>query len=193
MAVNLTVEPADTSQTLPTLRLRPWQPQDLTELLAAYSDPETRRWDSDPFDDETGAARWIDVRRAEWGAGSRFSFAIVTDATGATGANGGAGYLVGGIGIKGVEPEKFTAEVGYWVNAAHRGQGVASRALEAVSQWALDLPDGLGLERLDLLHSVDNPPSCAVAEKAGYPLQSVLPPLLPQFPAKGHLHARHAS
>ncbi|MDJ1134806.1 GNAT family N-acetyltransferase [Streptomyces iconiensis] len=184
MAVHLSVESV---ASLPALRLRPWRDGDLGELLAAHRDPEVRRWTTNPLDDEAAAARWLEAQQEGWEAGSRYSFAVVAE-----GGTGDRGRLVGGAGVKEVEPEKVSAEVGYWVAAAYRGQGVASRALEAVSQWALDVPDGLELDRLDLLHSVENEPSCAVAEKTGYALMSLLDPLPPQFPAPsgGHLHAR---
>jgi hypothetical protein len=33
---------------------------------------------------------------------------------------------------------------------------------------------------------------CRVADKAGFALSAVLPPLLPEFPDDGHLHIRLA-
>jgi hypothetical protein len=48
------------------------------------------------------------------------------------------------------------------------------------------------LERLELLHAVGNHASCRVADKAGFILSQLLPPLLPEFPDDGHLHIRHA-
>lgn len=55
------------------------------------------------------------------------------------------------------------------VTAAHaRGRGVASRALEALTNWAFDAFEADGLERLELLHQVDNLTSCRVAQKSRY-------------------------
>lgn len=191
MAVNLAVGPTDNSPSTQPLRLRPWQPSDLAALLEAHRDPEFRRWATTVLDDEQAAGRWLEDQREQWAAGTRYSFVIVTAGAGAGEGGEPGGAVVGGIGVTEVEREDGSAEVGYWVGLAHRRQGIASRALEAVSQWALDLPDGPGLDRLDLLHSVENERSCAVAHRAGYALQRVLPPLPPQFPDKGHLHARH--
>ena len=49
------------------------------------------------------------------------------------------------------------------------------------------------LEQLELMHAVGNHASCRVADKAGFALSAVLPPLLPEFPDDGHLHIRLAS
>lgn len=51
---------------------------------------------------------------------------------------------------------------------AARGAGVASRALIAVSAWALG---EAGFHRLHLSHSTRNDASCRVAIKAGFQLE----------------------
>lgn len=62
-------------------------------------------------------------------------------------------------------------------------------AAEAVSRWAFE---DLGLHRLRITHSVANPASCAVAEKAGFRLDGTMRGAL--LHADGwhdeHLHAR---
>jgi RimJ/RimL family protein N-acetyltransferase len=82
--------------------------------------------------------------------------------------------------------------VGYWVTAPARGQGIAPRALSAVCEWAFRLPRIRTLEQLELIHAVGNHASCRVADKAGFALSAVLPPLLPDFPNDGYLHIRQA-
>lgn len=47
---------------------------------------------------------------------------------------------MGGVVLKEVSPGKASAEVGYWTADSARGQGVAPRALEAVTAWSLDAP-----------------------------------------------------
>ncbi len=58
----------------------------------------------------------------------------------------------------------------YWLNAAHRGLGIASRAAASVADRALtpSADGGWGLERLELGHRVNNPASAAVARAAGF-------------------------
>ena len=60
------------------------------------------------------------------------------------------------------------AGVGYWVLPAARGAGVATRALTALTVWALD---EIGFHRLELDHSTRNHASCGVATKSGYLLE----------------------
>ena len=69
---------------------------------------------------------------------------------------------------------------------------MAPRALEALTRWAFDAFAADGLERLELLHQVDNLASCRVAEKSRYRFQRILA-AKPPFPRDGHLHARHAA
>jgi RimJ/RimL family protein N-acetyltransferase len=83
--------------------------------------------------------------------------------------------------------------VGYWVTAFSRGQGIAPRALNAACEWAFRLPWHRPLEQLELIHAVGNRASCRVSDKAGFTLNGILPPLLPEFPNDGHLHIWLAS
>jgi RimJ/RimL family protein N-acetyltransferase len=69
------------------------------------------------------------------------------------------------------------------------GPGVATRATAELARWALD---GLELHRLELMHSIANPPSCRVADKAGFTLEGTLRSALlhPDGWHDLHLHAR---
>lgn len=167
-----------------TLLLRPWRPDDIPALLTAYDDPAMRQWVRVPVSDVADAERWLAVQRDGWASGSRFSFAVTDTARG--------GELVGNLALKRPVPGAESAEAGYWTTAAARGRGVASRALQALTDWAFTTFATEGLRRLELLHQVDNEASCRVAEKAGYPLAEVIPALPPQYPLDGHRHVRHA-
>ncbi|MFD4569439.1 hypothetical protein ACFWOX_34410 [Streptomyces sp. NPDC058467] len=68
---------------------------------------------------------------------------------------------------------------------------MAPRALDSLTNWAYDAFAAEGLERLELLHQVDNLASCRVAEKTRYQFHQVLP-ARPPFPRDGHLHIRRA-
>jgi hypothetical protein len=74
-----------------------------------------------------------------------------------------------------------------FARAGHRATG-----LNAACEWAFRLPRRRPLERLELIHAAGNHASCRVADKAGFALTAVLPPLLPEFPNDGHLHIRLA-
>jgi RimJ/RimL family protein N-acetyltransferase len=176
------------SATASGLLLRPWTEQDIPAMLAAYRDPVMRQWLRHPVTTDEQAHQRIDAHRAGRRAGTGFGFAIVQ-----SGPDGTAGDLVGSISIRRPDGEAASGEVGYWVVAAARGRGVAPRALSAVCEWAFRAPWLRPLERLELIHAVANLASCRVADKAGFSLSAVLPPLLPEFPHDGHLHVRLAA
>jgi RimJ/RimL family protein N-acetyltransferase len=70
-----------------------------------------------------------------------------------------------------INVEERTAELGYVVVPSARGRGVASAALQALTNWALDT---LAIQRLELLISVENEPSKRVAARCGYVFEGVL-------------------
>ncbi|PWR05480.1 GNAT family N-acetyltransferase [Micromonospora acroterricola] len=168
-----------TEATSPELVLRPWREDDLDALVEAYRDPVLQRWTRYPVQTADQGRQWLERTRQDWDDGRRLSFAVLED-----GADGP--QLVANVVLKGVTPGVTVAEVGYWTAAWARGRGVAPRAVTALSRWAFE--QFTGLERLDLLHQVDNPASCRVAEKSGYLFQEVLP-AYPPFPRDGHRHA----
>jgi RimJ/RimL family protein N-acetyltransferase len=160
----------------PALRLRPWRSGDEPGLVAAHQDPVMRRWLLTSLADQAAARAWLDLQMAGWASGTRFSFAVVTEADDSA-----------PLGLMVVTPAGAgAAEVGYWVAAHARSQGVASRGLEAVSQWALGGP----FTRLELFHTVGNEASCRVAVRCGYPLAELVPPAPPAYPDPGHRHVR---
>ncbi|WP_349239648.1 GNAT family N-acetyltransferase [Streptomyces sp. CC208A] len=171
----------------PALLLRPWCAEDVAALVEAYRDPVLRRGPgSSPTCEEDGV-RWVRVQEQGWAEGVRFGFAVHEAADGAAPPR-----LVGNVVLKEVAPGRPSAEVGYWTVAQARGRGIAPRALEALTGWALDTFRGGGLERLELLHQVDNQASCRVAVKCGYAFDRILPAAPPSFPLDGHLHVRSA-
>jgi RimJ/RimL family protein N-acetyltransferase len=179
----LTVQPTATT---PGLLLRPWAEQDIPAMVAAHRDPAIRQWLRHPVATAEEARRAIRTRRAASDAGTGFSFAVLLAESGVP------DDLVGSVSIQGLGDTAASGEVGYWVTALARGQGIAPQAVDVVSEWAFRLPRHRPLEWLELLHSVGNAASCRVAEKARFAFSAVLPPLLPQFPADGHLHIRLA-
>jgi RimJ/RimL family protein N-acetyltransferase len=76
--------------------------------------------------------------------------------------------VVGQLAFRSLYLADGLAEVGYWVVPTARRAGVASRATRALSDWAIG---DLGLVRLELVHSVHNPPSCGVALRAGFRIE----------------------
>ncbi len=138
------------------LLLRPWSEQDVPALVEACNDPEIARWIPlipSPYT-EADALAFVGGQINE-----DYSLAISRD-----------GDLVGAIGLS-VNQDGNRGRIGYWVAAPARGGGVCTRALRALSRWALA---ELGLRRLELITDPDNLASQRVAEKVGYRREGVL-------------------
>jgi RimJ/RimL family protein N-acetyltransferase len=94
--------------------------------------------------------------------GTRAAFAIVDAAD---------GTFVGVVLAPAIDRATSTAELGYIVTPAARGRGVATDALRRMTAWA---SSELGIERLELQISVDNPASKEVARRAGYTYEGTM-------------------
>jgi RimJ/RimL family protein N-acetyltransferase len=200
-AVPTTTLRAEATAAEPALLLRPWERRDAEALIEVYRDPLLREQTRMPVASPEDAARWVDVHERGWASGDRVSFAVFEESAEIRSADGSGnasadGGLVGHVVLKRDDPGAPTAEVGYWTAAAARGHGVAPRALEVLTTWAFETFGGSGgvggVDRLELLHQVDNPASCRVAEKTGYVFEAVLPAAPPSYPVDGHLHVRRS-
>ena len=135
--------------------LRPLTLDDVPALVAALDgDKDIARWTRIP-----SPYKEADAREFITGTSER-AFAVRDAAT---------GELIGGIGTR--ECEEDVVEVGYWVRADRRGQGVASRALRLVARWAIDQ---LGAGRIQLVTDPANVGSQRVAVKAGFQREGTL-------------------
>ncbi|WP_143094751.1 GNAT family N-acetyltransferase [Streptacidiphilus jiangxiensis] len=173
----LTVPPTETA---PPLTLRPWRDADVPAIVAAHGDEVMRRWLMRPIGDADEARAWLADVVAGWADGTLLSWAVEED-----------GVVVGHFVVKAADPPATLATgVGYWTVAQARGRGIASRCVETATQWLFGEQDLLPADEIELLHTVGNEGSCRVAQKCGYELASVLPPLPPEFPEEGHRHVR---
>jgi RimJ/RimL family protein N-acetyltransferase len=142
--------------------------------------------------DERDAARWIASQDRGWRDGDRLCFAILEA------VDVGACVLAGNVGLKNREEtgrigEREIAEIGYWTAVAARGRGIAPAAVRAVTDWVFDAFAETGMRQIMLVHDVDNPASCRVAEKAGYPFHQLSPANPPHWFEDGHIHMRLGS
>ncbi|WP_051830173.1 GNAT family N-acetyltransferase [Streptomyces novaecaesareae] len=191
-----TSAPADRRVFRPTVldlgdvRLRPWgRALDITggvvpALVAAAADPEIAHWNPLNTADPAAAEAYLDRCDARWADGSSAAFAI-TDAA--------DGTLLGNAYLQWNNRADGVVMVGYWLLAAARGRGLATRATTAVTRWAVDTADA---RRIELYHFVDNDRSCRVAVRAGFPYEGTL---RASYRRAGgdytdeHLHARLAT
>lgn len=137
------------------LVLRPWGTADVRVFLDAYQDPEIRRWHTRSPASEDQARAWFAGYREDWEQERAANWAVTRD----------GGEVLGRIALRGMNLEDGVAECAYWVLPAARRTGVASGALDAVSDWALG---EAGFHRLELDHSTRNEASCRVAVRAGF-------------------------
>lgn len=146
--------------------LRPYEPGDAADVVAACNDPQVRRWITAlpaPYTDADG--RWWVERGAHEGRarGAEVNFAVVDNAT---------GRLAGAVGLHHLDPRRRQAEIGYWMAPWGRGRGHAAEAARVASRWAFA---ALGVRRVNLYAAVGNGASQRVAEKAGFTRDGVVP------------------
>ena len=137
--------------------LRPWRPADAQVIVECVDgDPEITRWL-----DRVPQPYTLDDSEAYIGGLGEQSFAI-TDAS--------TGRVLGSIGVT-LNETGDVGEVGYWLRADARGNGITTRALALVSAWGIERD---GVERLQLRADIENTASRRVAEKAGFAFEGVL-------------------
>jgi RimJ/RimL family protein N-acetyltransferase len=106
--------------------------------------------------------KWLALYEDGRRDGKREGYAVVDVETGA---------FLGIAGVVDIHPDQNQGEIGYALAPEARGRGIATRALELVTRYALE---DLGLDRVELQISTDNDASIRVAEKCGYRREGVL-------------------
>ena len=151
--------------------LRPWELRDAATLVAAWSDPEVRRWLPVPdHADRAAAADWIAGEADRRRAGLALDLVAVEPVTGpgigSDAAVEAAADVLGEVGLSAFDPEAGAAMIGWWTVDRHRRRGVATEMVRLLTTWALGPP--LGLDVLVAEVEPANPGSVAVALAAGY-------------------------
>ena len=126
------------------IRLRPWSAHDVDALVAAWADAEIQKWTRVPEHREQ-------LRRDR---GLALDLVVSP-------ADPNDEAVLGEVGMVPLAGGPSRAEMGWWVAASHRRQGIATRAVGLLAVW---LRDELGFT--DLFAEVDpeNPASVWVAE-----------------------------
>jgi RimJ/RimL family protein N-acetyltransferase len=145
------------------IRLRPWREGDVPALVEACKDPEIPRWTvvPSPYSEADGRA-FVAGQTERLSRGEAAPFAIVS-------ADGKE--FLGSVEVTLLDRRSGRGEIGYWIAAPARRQGVALRAVRVISKWALE---ELELERLELLIEPENGASQGVAEAAGFTREGTL-------------------
>jgi ribosomal-protein-alanine N-acetyltransferase len=108
------------------------------------------------------ALAWIHHQRDQLAERHRYSFAI---------ADAETDTAVGAIGLGLRDLSAGRATAGYAVSPLHRGRGIATSALQALTAFAWTIPD---LYRVELYIEPGNTSSIHVAEAAGYQREGLL-------------------
>jgi len=145
----------------PPVVLRPFTAADTPAVREAALDPLIPLITTVPAvpDDKT-LREYLDRQNARASTGQGYSLAIADAAT---------NRAVGQIGLWPHDDRR--ASIGYWIAPPARRHGYAGHALEALSQWGLDV---LNVARLELYIEPDNEPSRRTAEHAGYQREGLM-------------------
>ncbi len=160
--------------------LRPWRLEDAAAVVKVFQDPDIQRWHLKRADSEAEAREWIKQWQRGWQDEVAAHWAVV---------DAGSDAVLGRVALQSVILIGGQAEISYWTAPWARGAGVCSRAVEAVTDWALG---EVGFHRLELGHSAVNQTSCRVAVKTGFVQEGIRHKAL--LHSDGwhdmHLHAR---
>ncbi|MFE2477092.1 GNAT family N-acetyltransferase [Streptomyces sp. NPDC059389] len=140
------------------LVLRDWTESDLSAMPELFDHPDIAYWTPivSPFDDEAARTR-LDRARKMRADGTALLLAITVD----------GGAPLGEVMLKRA-PEG--TELGYAVGPAHRGRGLAARAVAVMAAYAFE---ELGVDRVILELEAENASSVGVATRAGFRLLDV--------------------
>ncbi|MPY33908.1 GNAT family N-acetyltransferase [Streptomyces adustus] len=140
------------------LVLRDWTEADVAAMPALFDHPDIAYWTPlvSPFDEAAARAR-LDRDRQLRAEGSVMLLAITLD----------GGAPLGEVMLRRA-PEG--TEIGYAVGPAHRGQGLAARAVRVMAAYAFEQ---LGARQVILELEAENAASVAVATRTGFELLDV--------------------
>ncbi len=109
-------------------------------------------WAADQTPEATLA--FIRLTRRQWQANEGFQPALICD-----------GAIVGMAGFPGINWPHGSTTIGYWLDGAHQGRGLMTRAVRAL----VDLAFGeLELHRVEIRAAADNRRSRAIPERLGF-------------------------
>jgi ribosomal-protein-serine acetyltransferase len=143
--------------------LRPLDEADVNELhaLIEHNRDELAKWMAWAQEQTTEQTRaFVRSSRASESDNSGLQRAIVAQER-----------IVGIVGLPEIDWANRSAEIGYWLDVAHRGRGVMTSAVAALADHAFG---SLNLNRLEIRTDVGNAPSRALAERLGFRYEGTL-------------------
>ena len=142
------------------LRLRPFRVDDIRWVYEVSLDPEVQRFLQIPIPYRLADADHFvrEMAIAAWDRGQRAEFLVEADDV-------RLGRV--GLGLAGSN----AAQIGYWLDPAARGRGVATAAVRALCGWGFER---LGLGLIEWRAEVGNTASRRVADRAGFRFEATL-------------------
>lgn len=145
------------------VRLRPWERRDAPLVQSVASDPLIPLITTVPTsNDQAGVEGYLQRQHRRLTEGSGYSFAIADLRT---------DRAVGNIGLWTRNIVSGRASTGYWIAPEFRRRGYGTAALDALTSWALSLPE---VGRLELYVEPWNEASWRAAEAVGFQREGLL-------------------
>lgn len=141
--------------------VRQWRMEDAEALVRHADNINVARQLRDRFPHPYTRANASIFLKAATSAAEPSNLAIVVDDE----AVGAIGY------VPGIDVERYSAEIGYWLGESYWGRGIATEALLLVTEHVFTTAN---LLRLFALPFADNAASTRVLEKAGYLREAIL-------------------
>lgn len=145
--------------------IRPYVASDAEALYTAAREclPDTQwmPWCHEQYALEESRS-WIMQSMTKWADGKEYNFVI---------ADAKTGEYLGGTGLNRLDAEYGIANLGYWVRASRRGNGIAASATRLTARFGIEQ---IGLHRLEVVVATGNEASCRAAEKAGAIREGIL-------------------
>jgi [ribosomal protein S5]-alanine N-acetyltransferase len=136
------------------LTLRPLREEDISAIYEACQDPSISAFTRVPYPyDKEMAEEFVRGSDLSYRNHQGIVFAIEKD-----------GAFAGTIGLHGIQLTDHCAEVGYWVEKSHRGNGLCTAALQSILDFSLNIMD---FRRIEGMADFNNFASQRVMERAG--------------------------
>ena len=146
------------------LLLRKMERRDSGDMFEYARDPAVTKFLTwNPHNDESFTRRYLTYIAGRYRAGEFYDWALILKSE---------NKMIGTCGFTRIESETHTGEIGYVLNRAYWGRGIATEAVQRVVAFGFDT---LGLSRLESRFIDGNAASRRVMEKVGMTFEGFLP------------------
>lgn len=148
------------------MTLRPLAEKDIPEIFKSCQDPIIPRFTRVPVDYTMAHAEFFVREKSPTSFTAKTELAFAIDHGTGTGAQ-----FAGVISFHSMDLPDHVAELGYWISADVRRQGVGTTAARMLTNFGFET---MGFERIEALVDVENTDSKKLLSAAGYSLEGIL-------------------